>query len=61
MESLIGVEEFLLSFFGGFLLLAQSFFLGHHCGYNERVFIHFVTANLNQFGFICPTALKEQL
>jgi hypothetical protein len=42
LEWLIGVEELLLlSSFSGFLFQAQSFFLGHPCGYNERVFIHF--------------------
>jgi hypothetical protein len=41
LEWLIGVEELLLSSFSGFLLLAQSVFLDHPCGYNERVFIHF--------------------
>jgi hypothetical protein len=42
LEWLIGVEELLLlSSFSGFLFLAQCFFLGHPCGYNERVFIDF--------------------
>jgi hypothetical protein len=62
LEWLIGVEELLLlSSFSGFLLLAQSVCLGHPCGYNEGVFIDFGASNLNQFVFICPKALKEQL